>query len=75
MNEIEMLRDEFRNQDDDVNYRLKILDEFKESLKKNSHMIQTNEYRVTQNEILIKDFKNDDIFINAWNNYANVYYE
>ena len=36
-------------------------------------MVQTNEHRVLKNERSMNEFKNDDMFINAWNNYVNVY--
>jgi len=35
--------------------------------------IEAAEYKVDENRKLIDDFRNDDLFINAGNNYARVY--
>ena len=72
---INYLKETQASLDSSVTLRLKSLDEFSENLRQNLLKVNTNERRVAQNEKMIRDFKNDDIFINAWNNYTNVYQE
>jgi hypothetical protein len=72
---ITSLADRFTEQDTRIHERLKILDEFSQTLKANLTRVEMMDRKINSNEKIISDFKDADVFRNAWDNYVAVYQE
>ena len=59
----------------DVNLKLNIIDTFRVSMNESSAKVDEMEFKNQKNRDYIENFKNEDIFLNASQNYLKVYEE
>ena len=57
----------------EIEQRMKILNNFKQSITENHTMIDKIYARVEENNLDIKEFKLDDVYIKSRSNYAKLY--
>ena len=58
-----------------IRIKLEVLNRYDECMKEFKSKIEGNSHKINECQQLVKDYKNDDLFINCKDNYSKLYQE